>query len=95
MRQTLVNIQSFFLLSFAQLPMLYSDSLFCFCSLLIFKHAEFLLRRIGLYPGNSCLSRETFRASPLRYALFYRHNDIIVLIIGKPNSYIYVVGTIC
>ena len=86
MRQTLVNIRSFFILSFAQLPMLYSDSLLYFCSLLIFKHAEFLLRPICLYPRNSCLSREIFRASPSRRALVYRHNDIIVLVIGIPNS---------
>ena len=29
-----------------------------------------------------------FRASRLRCALVYRHNDIIVLIIGKPNNVI-------
>ena len=90
MRQTLVNIRSFFVLSFAQLPMLYSDSLLCFCSLLVFKHAEFLLRPIGLYPGNSCFSQEIFRAFPLRCARVYRHNDIIVLIIGKPNTAIII-----
>ena len=85
MGQALINIQSFFILAVAQLPMLYSDSFLCFCSLLIFKLAEFLLRPIGLYPGNSDLSREIFRASRLRCALVYRHNDIIVLIIGKSN----------
>ena len=42
---------------FAQLPMLFSDSLLYFSPLKIFKHAGFLLRPIGLYPGNSCLSR--------------------------------------
>ena len=32
------------------------------------------------------MSREIFRASHLRCAHVYRHNDIIVLIIGKPNK---------
>ena len=58
MGQALINIQSFFILAVAQLPMLYSDSFLSFCSLLIFKLAEFLLRPIGLHPGNSGLSRE-------------------------------------
>ena len=40
---------------FPQLPMLNSDSLRFFCSLLVFQHAKFLLRPIGLYPGDSCL----------------------------------------
>ena len=86
MEQILVNIQSFFMLAVIQLPMVYSDSLLCFCSLLVFKLAEFLLRPIGLYPGNSGLSREIFRASPLRCALVYRHNDMIVLIKGEANT---------
>ena len=85
MVQALVNIQRFFMLAVAQLPMLYSDSLLCFCSLLVFKLAEFLLRPIGLYLGNTGISREIFRASPLRCALVYRHNDIIVLITGEQN----------
>ena len=67
--------------------MLYSDSLLYFCSLLIFKHGEFLVRSIDLYPGDSCPSREMFRDSPLRCTPGYRHNDITALIIGKPNSY--------
>ena len=75
------------MLAAARLPILYSDSLLYFCSLLIFHLAGFLLRPIGLYPGNSGLSREIFRASPLRCALVYRHNDIIVLIIGKSNRH--------
>ena len=74
------------MLAVARLPMLYSDSLLCFCLLLIFQLAGFLLRPIGLYPGNSGLSREIFRAYLLRCALVYRHNDIIVLIIGKSNT---------
>ena len=90
MGQSLINIQSFFILAVAQLPMLYSDSFLCFCSLLIFQLAGFLLRPIGLYLGNSGLSREIFRAYLLRCALVYRHNDIIVLIIGKSNTYVFV-----
>ena len=66
--------------------MLCSASLLCFCSLLIFEHAEFLLRHIGLYLGNICLSLEIFRASPLRCAPVYRHNVIVVIIVGKPNK---------
>ena len=78
------------MLAAARLPMLYSDSLLCSCSLLILQHAEFLLRPIGLSPGNSDLSREIFRASLLRCALVYRHNDIIVLIIGKSNTHTHI-----
>ena len=38
--------------------MLFSDSLIRFWSLIIFEHAEFLLRHIGLHTRNSCLSRK-------------------------------------
>ena len=86
MRQTAANIGSFFISSFAQLPMLYSDSLLCFFLLLILKHAEFLLRHIDLYRGNSCLPRKVYRASHLKCAPGYQYYDILVLIIGKPNT---------
>ena len=86
MRQTRVNIRSFFKPSFTQLPMLYSDSLLRFCTLLAFKHAEFLLRPSGLYPGNICWSLQIFRASHLRSGSGYYHNEIIVLIIGKTKT---------
>ena len=66
--------------------MLYSNNLLCFYSLLVFKHAELLLTPIGLNTGNSCLLREIFGASPLRCTPIHGHNDIIVLIKGKPNT---------
>ena len=68
MRQTSTNTRSFFIPSFSQLPMLYSKSLLYFFSLLILKHAEFLLRPIDLYPRYNCLPRKVFRASHLRCA---------------------------
>ena len=67
-------------------PLLFSDSLICFCPLRIFEHAEYLLRPIGLYPGNSCLLLRNSEPSQLRCTPGYRHNDITVLIIGKPNT---------
>ena len=66
--------------------MLPSDSLLYFCPYLVLKHAEFLLRFISLYKGNSRLSRRKFRASNLRPAPGYRRNDITVLITGDPNT---------
>ena len=57
MRQIRVNNSILFIMQpFAQLSMLFSDSLFSFGPLMIFEHAELLLRSICLYPGKAaCL----------------------------------------
>ena len=55
--QTRVNNQNLFIMPpLTQLPMQYSDRLCYSYLLLILKHAQFLLRPIGMYPRNSCLS---------------------------------------
>ena len=83
-RQTRVKKRSLFIMpSFALVLMLHSDSLRCFCSLLVVKHAEFLLRPIGLYTGNSRLPRQRIRSSRFICAPSYRYNDITILIIDK------------
>ena len=71
--------------------MLNSDSLRCFRPFLIFEHAEFLLRLIGLYPEDSCLCRQKCRAFHMRRAPGHHRNDIIVLIMAKPNSVFFFV----
>lgn len=60
-----------------------SEDLRCLCLSSIFKHAEFLLRSIGMWPENKGLSRKKFRAFDLRCTPGNRHNDIAVLIVGN------------
>ena len=87
MRQTQVNNQILFALPpSAQLSMLNSDSLRCFCPFLIFLACWIPAQTHWSVPRTQLLTLTEFRASHMRCAPGYRHNDITGLIIGKPNT---------
>ena len=88
MRQTQVNNQILFALPpSAQLSMLNSDSLRCFCPFLNFLARWIPAQTHWSVPRTQLLTLTEFRASHMRCAPGYRHNDITGLIIGKPNKY--------
>ena len=72
---------------FAQLPMLNSDSLCCFCPLLILQHDGFLLSTLVCTQETAAYVDKIQNLSfEMRSRL--RHNNITVLIIGKPNTHL-------
>lgn len=72
--------------TFVWLLMVYFHSLYCLCSLLTFQYDKFLLRPIGLYSGNNCLSQKIQSLYHWRCAPGYRYNCITGIIIGNPNT---------
>ena len=86
MRQTQVNFWNYSLiLSFAQLPMLNSDRLHCFCPLLNLSILDSCSDPlICTQEAAACV--EEFRATHLRCVLDCRNNDITVLIVGNPKT---------
>ena len=89
MWQTQVNNQILFALPpSAQLSMLDSDSLRCFCPFLIFLARWIPAQTHWSVPRRQLIMLTKFIASHMICAPGYCHNDITVLNTGKPNSYL-------